>query len=115
MLLTGLEDWRTAEALRCCLNSTTLCCFGGTTWYGTCNSEAGLSDLCPDMAKAVNTWQFAIKTLKKARVALGCATLNLLAHAISGHVALYHCVNAPEAAGPKLDPGTLQYVTQIEA
>lgn len=46
--------------------------------------DAGLSDSCPDMAKAVNTWQFAIKALKKA-------------------------------AGPKLDAGTLQYVTQIEA
>lgn len=47
-------------------------------------SEAGLSDACPDMAKAVNTWRFAITTLKKA-------------------------------AEPKLDAGTMQYVTQIEA
>jgi len=46
--------------------------------------DAGLSDACPDMAKAVNTWQFAIKNLKKA-------------------------------AGGKLDAGTLQYVSQIEA
>mmetsp|Transcript_36317 Transcript_36317/g.67553 ORF Transcript_36317/g.67553 Transcript_36317/m.67553 type:complete len:361 (+) Transcript_36317:83-1165(+) len=28
--------------------------------------DAGLSDACPDMAKAVNTWQFAIRNLKKA-------------------------------------------------
>lgn len=46
--------------------------------------DAGLSDACPDMARAVNTWQYAIKNLKKA-------------------------------ASQKLDAGTMQYVTQIEA
>jgi len=46
--------------------------------------DAGLSDACPDMARAVNTWQYAIRNLKKA-------------------------------AAPKLDAGTMQYITQIEA
>ena len=70
-------------------------------------SEAGLSDSCPDMAKAVNTWQFAIRNLKKA----GGRMLELLE---------LECCRVPglsalKAAGSKLDAGTLQYVSQIEA
>lgn len=66
-------------------------------------TEAGLSDSCPDMAKAVNTWQFAIKALKKAQIAGRSQMFSMFSFLRF------------EAAGPKLDAGTLQYVTQIEA
>lgn len=79
-LPVGLEDRRAAEALRCHLDSMALCCLSSfVLGRGTC-SEAGLSDSCPDMAKAVNTWQFAIKTLKKARLRFGRTRLHLFQH-----------------------------------